>query len=141
MRTDSAFWVGRAAFDGAVCRRLGSSRRMDEVLRSLGACWKGLGLAGDKGPSYRQVRRYLRRRGIKAVIPTRKDQPRDPHFDKEWYRRRNVVERSVPWLKEDRRRATRHKILAVNLLAMAKLAMIRRCLRVLSSSDRTWKAG
>ena len=50
-------------------------------------------LAGDKGYSYRRVRRYLRRRGIKAVIPTRKDQRRLPCFDKPAYRRRNVVER------------------------------------------------
>ncbi len=39
-------------------------------------------LAGDKGYSYRRVRRYLRRRGIVAVIPTRKDQRRSPSFDK-----------------------------------------------------------
>ena len=44
-------------------------------------------LAGDKGYSYRRIRRYLRRRGIKAVIPTRKDQRRNPRFDKEAYRR------------------------------------------------------
>ena len=35
-------------------------------------------LAGDKGYSYPRIRRYLRRRGIKAVIPTRKDQRRIP---------------------------------------------------------------
>src|SRR6187455_1687975 len=42
-------------------------------------------LAGDKGYSYPRVRRYLRRRGIKAVIPTRKDQRRLPSFDKPAY--------------------------------------------------------
>jgi helix-turn-helix protein/integrase-like protein len=36
-------WVGKDAFDGAVCLRLASSRRMDEVLGFLGACWKDLG--------------------------------------------------------------------------------------------------
>lgn len=94
-------------------------------------------LAGDKGYSYRRIRRYLRRRGIKAVIPTRKDQRRNPRFDKEAYRRRNVVERCVSWLKESRRLATRHETLAVNFLAMVKLAMIRRCFRVYDSPDRT----
>lgn len=93
-------------------------------------------LAGDKGYSYPRVRRYLRRRRIKAVIPTRKDQRRNPHFDKQTYRRRNVVERCVAWLKENRRLATRYEKLAVNFLAMVKLAMIRRCLRLLDSSDR-----
>ena len=37
-------WVGKDAFDGAVCLRLVGSRRMDEVLGFLGECWKDLGL-------------------------------------------------------------------------------------------------
>jgi putative transposase len=37
-------WIGKDAFDGAVCLRLASSRRMDEVLWFLGECWKDLGL-------------------------------------------------------------------------------------------------
>jgi putative transposase len=37
-------WVGKDAFDGAVCLRLADSRRMDEVLWFLGECWKDLGL-------------------------------------------------------------------------------------------------
>ncbi len=36
-------WIGKDAFDGAVCLRLASSRRMDEVLWFLGECWKDLG--------------------------------------------------------------------------------------------------
>jgi len=37
-------WICKDAFDGAVCLRLASSRRMDEVLGFLGACWKELGI-------------------------------------------------------------------------------------------------
>jgi putative transposase len=37
-------WVGKDAFDGAVCLRLAGSRRMDEVLWFLGECWKDVGL-------------------------------------------------------------------------------------------------
>jgi hypothetical protein len=36
-------WVGKDAFDGAVCLRLACSRKMDEVLWFLGECWKDLG--------------------------------------------------------------------------------------------------
>jgi hypothetical protein len=36
-------WVGKGAFDGAVCLRLAGSRRMDEVLWFLGECRKDLG--------------------------------------------------------------------------------------------------
>jgi transposase len=88
-------------------------------------------LAGDKGYSYRRIRRGLRRRGIGAVIPTRKDQRRLPRFDKLAYRRRNVVERCIGWLKESRRLATRFEKLAENFLAMVKLAMIERLLKSL----------
>jgi transposase len=94
-------------------------------------------LAGDKGYSYASVRQALGQRGIQAVIPTRKDQEPDPRFDRTTYRRRNVVERLVGWLKESRRLATRFEKLAVNFLAMVKLAMFQRCLRLLESSDRT----
>lgn len=95
-------------------------------------------LAGDKGYSYRTVRRYLRGRGIIAVIPSRKDQRTNPRFDRLLYRRRNVIERCVGWLKENRRLGTRYEKLAVNFLAMVKLAMIRRCFHLLRHSpDRT----
>jgi transposase len=94
-------------------------------------------LAGDKGYSHARIRRYLRRRGIVPVIPTRRDQRSSPRFDKQAYRRRNVVERCMGWLKENRRVGTRHEKLAVNYLAMVNLAMIRRCLRILESPDRT----
>ena len=52
------------------------------------------------------------------------------------YRRRNIVERLVGWLKENRRLATHYEKLAVNFLAIVKLAMFQRSLRVLDSSDR-----
>lgn len=93
-------------------------------------------LAGDKGYSYRTVRQYLQRRGIRAVIPTRADQRANPRFDKATYRRRNIIERVVGWLKECRRLATRYEKLAVNFLAMVTLAMIQRCVRILDSSNR-----
>jgi len=96
-------------------------------------------VAGDKGYSYARVRRYLRRRKIQAVIPTRTDQRRRPGFDKEAYRRRNVVERCVNWLKESRALATRFDKLAVNYVATVKLAILQLYLRKLAphdSSDR-----
>lgn len=96
-------------------------------------------LAGDKGYSYPRVREYLRRRGIGAVIPRRKDQrPGDGRhrFDREAYRRRNVIERCVNMLKENRRLGTRYEKLAVNFLAMVKLAAVRLCFKKLDSPDR-----
>ena len=81
-------------------------------------------VAGDKGYSSRKVRRYLRRRGIQAVIPRRKDEPQQRRFDRERYRERNRVERCINRLKQYRRVATRYETLAVNYLAMVTLAAI-----------------
>ena len=92
-------------------------------------------VAGDKGYSYPRIRRWLARRGIEAVIPTRSNQPRE-RLDKKKYRGRNVVERCIGWLKECRRLATRYEKLAIHYLAIVKLAMIQRCLRILEPSDR-----
>lgn len=93
-------------------------------------------VAGDKGYSYPRIRAWCRRRGIEAVIPTRSDQPRE-RLNRHKYRGRNVVERCIGWLKESRRVATRYEKLATHYLAMLKLAMIQRCLRLLDPSNRT----
>ena len=92
-------------------------------------------LAGDKGYSYPRIRLWLRRHGIKAVIPRRKNQRPDDgrvKFDRETYKLRAVVEQCVGWLKESRAVATRFDKLAVNYLATVKLAMIQRYLRLLA---------
>ena len=98
------------------------------------------GLAGDKGYSYPRIRQWLRRHRIEAVIPQRSDQlahhrGRPLKFDKHLYRRRNVIERCVGWLKECRRIATRFEKLAVNFLAVIKVAILQRYLRI-AFSDR-----
>jgi transposase len=85
-------------------------------------------LAGDKGYSYPRIRRWLGRRRIGGVIPTRKDQPRDPNFDKDEYRKRNIIERVVGWAKESRRLLSRFEKLAVNYLAFWIIASMVRLL-------------
>ena len=86
-------------------------------------------LAGDRGYSFRWIRQWLHRRRIEPVIPQRSNQEGRVggcrRFDHKAYRRRNVVERAVGLLKECRRVATRFEKLAVNYLAMLKLAVIR----------------
>ena len=94
-------------------------------------------LAGDKGYSYRWIREWLRARKIEPVIPERSNQHGRiggcRRFDSEAYRRRNVVERAIGLLKECRRVATRFEKLAVNYLAMLKLAILRIYLKTLIS--------
>lgn len=56
-------------------------------------------------------------------------------FDKDAYRQRSIIERCIGWLKECRRLATRFEKLAVNFLAIVKVAIVERYLK-LAFSDR-----
>lgn len=102
-------------------------KAVEEVLDSVRVSRRGKGrprkkpeqLLADKGYTYPVCRSALRRRGIRAVIPERKDEKTNrkkkgqkggrPHaFDKEAYKERNVVERTFLRLKQWRRIATRY---------------------------------
>ena len=88
-------------------------------------------LAADKPHSFPSVREWLRAHGIEAIIPIRSNQKKQNRlFDKQSYRRRCVIEQCVRWLKECRRIATRFEKLAVSFLAMFKLAIIQRYLKI-----------
>jgi transposase len=76
-------------------------------------------VAADKAYSNGPCRRYLRRRGIRHVIPEKSDTRaarlrkgsrggRPPGFDRERYKKRNVVERAISKLKQFRAVATRY---------------------------------
>lgn len=96
-------------------------------------------VAGDRAYSHRRIRQWLRGQHIRAVIPERRDQIRQrrgrpPVFDAQQYRRRNVIERCVGWLKEARAVATRFEKLAIHYLSSIKLAMVRRYLRIALSN-------
>lgn len=126
-RHESVFMT--AALDAVrIPQPLGPSRKRPDAL------------AGDKGYSYAHLREWLRQRKIRATIPEREDQKkrreakgsaggRPPAFDREAYRKRNIIERLVGWLKEFRRIAMRFEKLALRYAAMIKLAMFRLCVR------------
>jgi transposase len=99
---------------GAVARPRGRPRiRPDRV-------------AGDKGYTGRKIRRYLRRRGIGTVIPRLSNEPRrGVRFDREAYRERNRVERSINRLKQNRAIATRYEKLEETYHALLTLAAIK----------------
>ncbi|WP_093878422.1 IS5 family transposase [Streptomyces sp. TLI_105] len=97
-------------------------------------------LGGDKAYSSRRNRRYLRRRQIKHTIPEPKDQRanrrrrgsrggRPAGFDKEMYRRRNEVERTINRLKHSRAVATRYDKRAYVFHGTVTVASIRLWLR------------
>jgi transposase len=100
-----------------------------------GMSWRGRLklLLADKGYDAKRIRRFCRRYGLVPVIPKRRDsrgkKRRNREFDKETYKKRNVVERCLLWIKECRRVATRYEKLAATYAAMVNIAAIRRLLR------------
>jgi transposase len=103
-----------AVLDQGAIRRRGRSRPR---LRPRAA-------AGDKAYSSARARAHLRRRHIRPVIPTKKNERRQANFDREAYRLRNRVERLINRLKQARRIATRYEKRAANYLAMIHIGMI-----------------
>jgi transposase len=94
-----------------------------------------LRVAGDKAYTAKWIRDWLRRKGISVTIPRKENERCRGPFDKQQYKKRNVVGRCIGWLKECRRIATRYEKLARNYLAMIKIAMIRQYLKT-GFSDR-----
>lgn len=58
-------------------------------------------LGGDKGYRADWIDEYLLDLGVTPVIPSKQNQDRDARlvdFDREAYRRRNIIERLIGWL-------------------------------------------
>ena len=82
-------------------------------------------LAADKAYSSKAIRAYIANLEVKDVIPTRSNETRNDDFDKSTYKKRNIVERAIGWIKEYRRIATRNEKIVENYLAMIYIAVAR----------------
>ena len=82
----------------------------------------GIGsLIGDKAYDSDAFRKFLRKDGIKPVIPGRSNRKKRIRHDKTAYKGRNVIERCYCRLKDFRRIATRYDKLARNFFSSACL--------------------
>ena len=92
-----------------------------------------MALAGDKGYRANWIDEYLIELGIQPVIPSKQNEDRDARpveFDRQAYRRRNIVERLIGWLKEARRIFSRFEKTAKNFGGMITMAFIHRYLNL-----------
>ena len=92
-----------------------------------------MALGGDKGYRADWIDQYLIDLDIQPVIPSKENEDRDARpvdFDRDAYRRRNIVERLIGWLKEARRIFSRFEKTAKNFAGMVIMAFIERYLRL-----------
>lgn len=82
-------------------------------------------LAADKAYSSKSIRDYIAKMDIEHVIPSRSNEIPNQRFDKSKYKKRNIVERAIGWIKEHRRIATRYEKNVDNYIAMIQLAIAR----------------
>jgi len=81
-------------------------------------------LVADKGYTSTAFRSYLQRYHIRSTIARRSNEHHRGSFDKQHYRKRNIVERLINRLKQFRRIATRYEKRAANFAAMITIASI-----------------
>jgi transposase len=90
-------------------------------------------LGGDKGYRADWIDEYLLNLDIQPVIPSKENEDRNARpvkFDRRAYRKRNIVERLIGWLKESRRIFARFEKTAKNFGGFVKMAFIQRYLRL-----------
>ena len=100
---------------GAIRRRSGQVRLRPERL------------VADKGYTSNAFRSYLHQKHICCTIARRSNERRRGSFNKQDYRKRNIVERLINRLKQFRRIATRYEKRAANFSAF------RFCIQALAS--------
>jgi transposase len=81
-------------------------------------------LIADKAYDTNSFRGALKELGIKPVIPPKSNRKKRIRYDKEAYKKRNVIERCFCRLKDFRRIATRYDKLARNFLSAVCLVAV-----------------
>src|SRR6266536_2020774 len=91
-------------------------------------------LIGDKGYDSDGIRNDLAERGIEPVIPPRSNRKTPIEYDREAYKRRNLIERCVNRLKQFRRIATRYEKTARAYLSMLCIAAAKLWIKTVNTA-------
>lgn len=83
----------------------------------------------DKGYDSEAFVKTLEAKEIEAVIPSRQNRQKPRVYDQNWYKMRNIVERTFNWLKRYRRIATRYEKTSQNFLGFFQLGCVMMLLR------------
>jgi len=86
---------------------------------------------GDRGYDSDALRGQIENAGLESVIPFRRCRRLRRAIDRERYRERNVVERFIGRLKENRRVATRYDKKATHFAGFIILAAIKAWLKII----------
>jgi transposase len=91
-------------------------------------------LLGDKGYDADAIRDDLEERGIEPVIPPKSNRTEPIEYDREAYKRRNLIERCVNALKQFRRIATRYEKTARAFLSMLSIGAARLWIKTINTT-------
>ena len=91
-------------------------------------------LLADKGYNSDAIRDNLEERGIEPVIPPKANRKEAIPYDREAYKRRNLIERCVNALKQFRRTATRYEKTARAFLSMLCIAAARLWIKTVNTA-------
>jgi transposase len=91
-------------------------------------------LLGDKGYDSGEIRDDLAKRGINPVIPPCSNRKATIDYDREAYKRRNLIKRCVNRLKQFRRIATRYEKTARAHLSMLCIAATKRWIKTVNTA-------
>ena len=86
---------------------------------------------GDKGYDSDTLRAQIEDAGLESIIPFRKCRKIWPEIDRDRYKERNIVERFIGRLKENRRVATRYDKKASHFAGLLILAAIKAWLKII----------
>lgn len=88
-------------------------------------------VTGDKGYDSKALRRQIEEAGLESIIPFRKCHKVQPEINRAKYKERNIVERFIGKLKENRRVATRYDKKATHFAGFLILAAIKAWLKII----------